>query len=147
MLVQHLPSPKTAQGYRYNTLYTGPADDKWALGIKNCDPDGPLMMYISKLIPTPDKGRFFAFGRVFSGTVRTGQKVKIMGPNYVHGKKEDLYVKNVQRTVLMMGRRTEAVEGVPCGNTAGLVGIDQFIVKSGTLVDADNADAHPIKTM
>ena len=70
-------------------------------------------MYISKMIPTPDKGRFFAFGRVFSGTVRTGQKVKIMGPNYVQGK-EDLNVKNVQRTILMMGRKTEAV--ITAGN-------------------------------
>jgi translation elongation factor EF-G len=33
------------------------------------------MMYISKMIPTSDKGRFIAFGRVFSGTVCTGKKV------------------------------------------------------------------------
>merc|ERR1719197_1911348 len=83
MFVQHLPSPRAAQKYRVGNLYTGPLDDVWAEGIRKCDPEGPLMMYVSKLIPTPDKGRFFAFGRVFSGTVRTGQKVKIMGPNYV----------------------------------------------------------------
>jgi len=116
MLVQHLPSPQKSQKYRASTLYTGPSDDKWCQAIAKCDPDGPLMMYISKMIPTPDKGRFFAFGRVFSGTVRTGMKVKIMGPNYVQGKKEDLYVKNVQRTILMMGRKTEAVEAVTAGN-------------------------------
>jgi len=28
------------------------------------------MMYISKMVPTSDKGRFYAFGRVFSGKVR-----------------------------------------------------------------------------
>lgn len=38
-----------------------------------------------------------------------------MGPNYVPGQKKDLYVKTVQRTVLCMGRRQEAVESVPCG--------------------------------
>lgn len=38
-----------------------------------------------------------------------------MGPNYVPGTKKDLYVKTVQRTVLCMGRRQEAVEDVPCG--------------------------------
>jgi len=105
------------------------------------------MMYISKLIPTPDKGRFYAFGRVFSGTVRTGQKVKIMGPNYTQGKKEDLYIKNVQRTILMMGRKTEAVEAVTAGNTCALVGIDQYIVKAGTIADADATESHPIVTM
>jgi elongation factor 2 len=49
------------------------------------------------MVPTSDKGRFYAFGRVFSGTVATGQKARIMGPNYVPGKKEDLYVKSIQR--------------------------------------------------
>jgi len=147
MLVQHLPSPRQAQKYRVSSLYTGPQDDKWAMGIGACDAEGPLMMYVSKMIPTPDKGRFFAFGRVFSGTVKTGQKVKIMGPNYVQGKKEDLYLKNVQRTILMMGRKTEAVESCRAGNTCALVGIDQYIVKSGTLADADAAESHPIITM
>lgn len=47
--------------------------------------------------------------------VCTGQKVRIMGPNFIPGQKKDLYVKTVQRTVLCMGRRQEAVEDVPCG--------------------------------
>lgn len=42
---------------------------------RQCDPEGPLMMYVSKMIPTADKGRFVAFGRVFSGTIATGKKV------------------------------------------------------------------------
>lgn len=56
-----------------------------------------LCLYVSKMVPTTDKGRFYAFGRVFSGTVATGQKVRIMGPKYVPGKKEDLYNKPIQR--------------------------------------------------
>lgn len=67
------------------------------IAVKNCDPKGVLMMYISKMVPTTDKGRFYAFGRVFSGTVATGMKARIMGPNYVPGKKEDLYEKSIQR--------------------------------------------------
>lgn len=73
------------------------------------------MMYISKMVPTSDKGRFYAFGRVFSGIVATGMKARIMGPNYVPGKKEDLYEKAIQRTILMMGRYVEAIEDVPSG--------------------------------
>mmetsp|Transcript_48394 Transcript_48394/g.153355 ORF Transcript_48394/g.153355 Transcript_48394/m.153355 type:complete len:850 (+) Transcript_48394:65-2614(+) len=147
MLVQHLPSPRQAQKYRAEALYTGPSDDIWCNGIRECAAEGPLVMYISKMIPTPDKGRFFAFGRVFSGTVRTGAKVKIMGPNYVQGKKEDLFIKNVQRTILMMGRKTESVESVTAGNTCALVGIDQYIVKAGSIADADATECHPIITM
>merc|ERR1719446_158578 len=56
-----------------------------------------------------------------------------MGPNFTPGKKEDLYEKSIQRTILMMGRYIEAIEDVPCGNICGLVGVDQFLVKTGTI--------------
>lgn len=69
MIALHLPSPLTAQSYRMELLYEGPHDDEAALGIQNCDPKGPLMMYISKMIPAKEKGRFYAFGRIFSGMV------------------------------------------------------------------------------
>ena len=139
MMVIHLPSPVVAQRYRVDNLYEGPGDDACATAIRNCDPNGPLMVYISKMVPTSDKGRFYAFGRVFSGTIKAGLKVRIQGPNYVPGKKEDLFIKNVQRTVLMMGRTVEPIEDVPCGNLVGLVGLDQYLLKSGTLSTDENA--------
>lgn len=33
----------------------------------------------------------------------------------------------------MMGRYVEPIEDVPCGNIVGLVGVDQFLVKTGTI--------------
>ena len=45
----------------------------------------------------------------------------------------------VDRTILMMGRYTEAIEDVPCGNICGLVGVDQFLVKTGTLTTFEGA--------
>merc|ERR1712223_1632213 len=108
LITLHLPSPVTAQKYRAEMLYEGPTDDEAFLGIKNCDPEGPLMMYVSKMVPSSDKGRFYAFGRVYSGKVATGMKARIMGPNFVPGKKEDVYNKNIKRKILMMGRYIEA---------------------------------------
>ena len=145
MIVLKLPSPVTAQKYRAAYLYEGPIDDPCGQAIKNCDQKGPLMVFISKMVPTNDKGRFYAFGRVFSGIVSTGQKVRIMGPNYTPGSKNDLHVKSIQRTVLMMGGKVEAVPDVPCGNTVGLVGVDQYLMKQGTL--SDHEDAHNIRVM
>jgi elongation factor 2 len=145
MIVIHLPSPVTAQKYRAEMLYEGPLDDEVSVAMKNCDPNGHLMMYISKMVPTSDKGRFYAFGRVFSGKIATGQKVRIMGPNFTPGKKEDLYEKSIQRTILMMGRYIEAIEDVPCGNICGLVGVDQFLVKTGTITTFK--EAHNLKVM
>lgn len=145
MICIHLPSPVTAQRYRVPNLYEGPLDDECATGIRNCDPNAPLMLYVSKMVPTSDKGRFYAFGRVFSGTARAGQKVRIMGPNYQPGSKNDLAIKSIQRTVLMMGRTVEAIEDCPAGNIVGLVGVDQFLVKSGTISTSEVA--HNMKVM
>jgi len=145
MICIHLPSPVTAQKYRTEMLYEGPNDDPAAVAMRNCDPEGPLMMYISKMVPTSDKGRFYAFGRVFSGKISTGLKCRIMGPNYVPGKKDDLNEKAIQRTILMMGRYIEAIEDVPCGNICGLVGVDQFLVKTGTI--STLKEAHNLKVM
>merc|ERR1712127_20222 len=64
-----------------------------------------------------------------------------MGP----GSKTDLSVKNIQRTALMMAGKVEAVPDVPCGNTVGLVGVDQYLTKQGTISDHDGA--HNIRVM
>merc|ERR1712072_432489 len=145
MIVMRLPSPVVAQKYRVENLYEGPMDDTAANAMRSCDPKGPLMMYISKMVPTSDKGRFYAFGRVFSGTIATGSRVRIQGPHYKVGGREDLNIKNIQRTVLMMGRTVEQIQDVPCGNTVALVGVDQFILKSGTLTTIESA--HNITAM
>lgn len=145
MMILHLPSPVTAQRYRAETLYEGPTDDESFVGIRDCDPKGPLMLYVSKMVPTSDKGRFYAFGRVFSGTVRSGLKVRIQGPNFVPGKKDDLFIKAIQRTVLMMGGKVEPIDDMPAGNIVGLVGIDQFLLKSGTITTSETA--HNMRVM
>jgi len=146
MIVVHLPSPAAAQAYRVDSLYDGPLDDEAAIAIRTCDTseNAPLMMYVSKMIPSGDN-RFTAFGRVFSGKIATGQKVRILGPNYEPGKKTDLFVKSIQRVVIMMGRYTETVADIPAGNTCGLIGVDAYLVKSGTITTSETACC--IKTM
>ena len=79
-----------SQAYRWGQLYEGPADDEAAKvsashvtvalprsqltqAIRACDPAGPLMVFVSKLVPTMNHTRFYAFGRVFSGTVTAGR--------------------------------------------------------------------------
>ena len=45
----------------------------------------------------------------------------------------------------MMGGRVEAIEDVPAGNICGLVGVDQFLVKTGTI--STLKEAHNMKQM
>ncbi|KAI4323181.1 hypothetical protein L6164_022808 [Bauhinia variegata] len=118
MMIFHLPSPAKGQKYRVENLYESPLDDVYANAIRNCDPNGPLMLSVSKMIPASDKGRFDAFGLVFSGNVATSMKVRIMGPNYVPGDK-----------------------------TFAMVGLDQCITKNATLTNEKEVDAHTIRAM
>lgn len=103
MMILHLPSPVQAQKYRTEYLYEGPIESEIAKSMINCDPKGPLVIYISKMVSN-HQGRFYAFGRVFSGTVSPGQKVRIMGANFVPGNKNDYYEKAIQRVAIPMGR-------------------------------------------
>ena len=48
-------------------------------GRRACNPRGPLVVYICKLFPKADVSRFDAFGRVMSGTVKPGDKVRAAG--------------------------------------------------------------------
>lgn len=45
----------------------------------------------------------------------------------------------------MMGSKVEAVSEVPCGNTVGLIGVDKYLVKSGTI--STHSEAHNIRPM
>ena len=145
MIILHLPSPKVSQKYRTLYLYQGPMDDECAKAMIECNPNGPVMMFISKMVPTSDNGRFYAFGRVFSGKVKPGEKVRILGPDYKLGKQFDLHEKTVQRVVVMMGRKVNDVSDVPCGNTCSLVGVDEAILKQGTITTSKIA--HTIRSM
>ena len=43
----------------------------------------------------------------------------------------------------MMGNKVEPVSDVPCGNICGLVGVDQFLLKTGTITTFK--EAHNLK--
>ena len=45
----------------------------------------------------------------------------------------------------MMGRYNEPIDDVPCGNIVGLVGVDQFLVKTGTISTYEHA--HNLKVI
>ena len=94
------------------------------MGVKNYDSEPPLMMYISKLVPTYDEDRVF-FGKITIGMNR------MMGPNFGPGL-EDLCERSIQRAILMVGSWA--------GNTFGLVGVEQLLVM--TVVVTTFKEAH-----
>lgn len=73
------------------------------------------------MVPTTDKGHFYAFNGVYSGVVSTGLRVQIMGPNCTPGKKEVLYLKPIQMTILIWTAMWSGLRMCPVETLWGLV--------------------------
>jgi len=58
--------------------------------MKACDPEGPVMVHVSKLYHTTDAQSFRAFGRILSGTVKKGMVIKVLGEGYSPEDEEDM---------------------------------------------------------
>jgi len=150
-IILKLPSPVKAQALRGEHLYTGPKDDDVCKVIAKCDSsdEAPVTVYISKMVPDGDKG-FVAFGRVFSGNVKPGMKVYLQDPNYIPdptSTKKNPYLceKTITKVVVMMGRGYSPIPNCPAGNIVGLVGVEGFLKKTGTITNFKNC--YNIKTM
>ncbi|MFX0121014.1 MAG: EF-Tu/IF-2/RF-3 family GTPase, partial [Candidatus Hodarchaeota archaeon] len=122
MVVQFCPSPIEAQNYRFKSFWKGKFDTPEGKSMLECDENGPVMIAISKMIPGKAK-RIIAMGRIFSGTVRTGQKITALLPGYKPGKKERQFTTNVQQVSMLMGAKTEKVDSIPAGNIVALQGL------------------------
>lgn len=115
VIVEHIPSPvKNAANkvsflwfccifpwiltphLQIERIYTGPQNSDLAGYMKSCDPDGPVMVHITKLYHTTDAQSFRAFGRVLSGTLRKGVDVKVLGEEYSPEDEEDMMKATVE---------------------------------------------------
>jgi 116 kDa U5 small nuclear ribonucleoprotein component len=139
MLVRHVPSPVTHAKTKLEYTYKGPllpgGDNNAAMAMMKCSSEGPLVMHISKLYPSLDGRYFDAFGRVMSGTVRPGQKVKVLGENYSLEDEEDMSLCEVNKLWIFESHYRIEVSQATAGNWILVGGIDESILKTATVVD------------
>ncbi|XP_020109365.1 110 kDa U5 small nuclear ribonucleoprotein component CLO-like isoform X2 [Ananas comosus] len=149
MLVQHIPSAKSAAQRKIEHIYTGPLDSQIAASMKNCDPSGPLMVNITKLYPKSDCSVFDAFGRVYSGTIQTGQTVRVLGEGYSPDDEEDMTRKEVTKLWVYQARYRIPISKAPAGSWVLIEGVDASIMKTATLcpdkVDEDVYIFRPLR--
>ncbi|TKA82245.1 hypothetical protein B0A55_01711 [Friedmanniomyces simplex] len=134
MVTQHIPSPQQGAQRMLENFYTGPLDSKTAQTMLNCSANGPLVVHVTKLFNTADAQGFHSFGRVMSGTARPGEKVRVLGENYSLDDEEDMVRATISDVWIAESRYNVPVSGVPAGNMVLLGGVDNSIVKSGTVV-------------
>jgi len=113
MVIRHLPNPVEAQKYRIKKIWPGDPESDVGKAMLNCDPNGELAVVITKIYDDPHAGSV-ATARVFSGRIRKGQEVYLVGQH----KKQ-----RVQQVCIYKGQERIPMEEVPAGNIVGLVGL------------------------
>jgi U5 small nuclear ribonucleoprotein component len=91
------------------------------------------MVHVTKLYPTQDATQFHAFGRVISGTLYSGEQVRVLGENYTLDDEEDSKICQVGRLWISEARYTIEISRAPAGNFVLIEGIDTNITKTATV--------------
>ncbi|KAF9288172.1 Cytoplasmic GTPase/eEF2-like protein (ribosomal biogenesis) [Mortierella alpina] len=78
------------------------------------------------------------FSRIYSGTVRVGQKLRVLGPKYDPAQ-PTLHCSEVtvDSLFMIMGRDLIGLDQVPAGNVFGIGGLEGHVLKYGTLWSAE----------
>jgi elongation factor 2 len=115
MVVEHLPNPAEAQAYRIPKIWKGDVDSEIGKAMLKADQKGPTVMCVTLAQMDPHAG-LIATGRLFSGAVKGGEHV------YLVGAKRDF---RVQQVSMYMGAFREIVDMISAGNIAALLGLEQ----------------------
>lgn len=127
MVTHHLPNPRQAQSYRIGKLWHGDQSTKAYKDMTECNPNGDLALIVTKVVPDPHAGMVAAC-RIFSGTIKKGQNV------YLVGKQAE---KRVQQVMLYKGPQYIQMDEIPSGNILGVIGMPD-VTSGETLCSTEN---------
>ncbi len=135
MITEHVKSPVETASVKCSMLYSGLQTSEIATSIQACNSDGPLMIHVMKLYSGADGSSFKALGRIYSGTVNNGQKVKVLGELYSDLDDEDMKYAEITGLSISVGRFFIQVNAAVAGNWIMIDGIDSTIKKTATITD------------
>jgi 116 kDa U5 small nuclear ribonucleoprotein component len=115
-----------------------------ALSMLEADPEGPLMIHVTKLYNSESYTTFDALGRVMSGKVTVGQKLRVLGEGYTPDDEEDSRNETVTGCFVYESRYRIPVAEAPVGSLVLLTGVDTAIIKTATLTDMPPSDGEPV---
>jgi len=124
MTVRNCPNPIEAQKCRIPKIWKGKINSEIGKTMLKCNDNGPTVMCITNTQIDPKAG-VVATGRLFSGSVKTGDHVHLVGVDKEY---------TVQQVSMYMGQYREVVSQITAGNIAALTGLE--LARAGeTLVD------------
>jgi elongation factor 2 len=132
MVIKHIEDPITAQKIRIPAIWKGDLESKIGSSMYTCNPDGKVAYMVTKIIMDPHAGEV-AVGRLFSGTIKKGQEMQVLGmPN----------TNRVQTVSLSVGADRVTVDELVAGNIVAVTGLKDAI--SGSTISNDQ-DMEPFE--
>jgi len=168
MVAHCVPSPPQAAPHRIDRVMPQPVlkgtrprgldEVRSAVMRCNLSEDAPKIIFVSKMMAIPKAHvqgaqnhpgdvKFLAFARIYSGTIRKGDKLFVLSSTH---DPSDVDADEVQEVVLtelylMMGQGMFAINEVPAGNLLAIGGLETAILKSATL--SSTLDCPPFGAM
>lgn len=97
MVVEHTPSTLEGTAMKIDRYYQGmKREDKVGERLKEGDENGLLMACVVKMYHKPNCLQFDCLGKVFSGTIKKGMNVKVLGEKYSLEDEEDMAIKTIK---------------------------------------------------
>ncbi len=109
MAVNSVPNPREAQQYRIEKIWKGNLNSEIGRAMVDCSESGPASFCVTNVQPSGEGT--VAVGRLFSGTIKEGEKVYL-----VNAKAEAV----VAEVAIFMGAFKESVNQISSGNLAAL---------------------------
>ncbi|CAL9738522.1 ribosome assembly protein 1 [Monosporozyma servazzii] len=76
------------------------------------------------------------FARIYSGTLRVGQEISVLGPKYnPEHPTEHIQTATINCLYLFMGKELVSLDECPAGNIVGIGGLAGKILKNGTIIE------------
>lgn len=116
MAIKHLPNPVDAQKMRIPQIWSGDIESDLGQSMLKCDPNGKLAIMITNIQTFDKREGEVATGRLFSGTIRGGQELYLVGAKTTE---------RVQNIGIYMGATRERTDAVPAGNIVGITGLNK----------------------
>src|SRR5881392_4158958 len=127
MVIRHLPNPLEAQKVRIPIIWKGDLESPVGKAMMTVDENGPVGYMVTKIIVDPQAGEVAA-GRLFSGKIRRGQDLWVIGMPKPQ---------RAQTVAMIVGPDRIPVDEIDAGNVVAVVGLKDAIAGSTVSDDKD----------
>ncbi len=114
MIIDHIPSPLRAQQYRIPRIWSGSLGSEIGEAMIKCQDNGPTIISLTNA-QIDSKNGLTVTGRLFSGSVKSGDRLWLTGSRQEH---------IVKKVFVQMGAFREEVRQVLAGNLVAMSGLD-----------------------